>query len=199
MTRPHDRPAGESPVARDHHVEVLCDETYALRRVTYEHRRPDGSWRSVRRETYDVGNSAAALLVDETRDTVLLVRQYRLPAHLNGHPDGLLLEAPAGKIDDGETPDEAMRRELVEELGHRVDALELRGALYPSPGALTERIWLYVGRYGDDTRVGVGGGRPDEDESIEVVELPLAAARHLVDDGRIVDMKTVLLLRGLES
>jgi nudix-type nucleoside diphosphatase (YffH/AdpP family) len=176
---------------------VLSDERYTLRRVTYEQRRPDGSWRTTTREAYDVGNSAAALVVDPTRDTVLLVRQYRVPAHLDDHPDGLLLEAPAGKIDDGETAEAAIRRELVEEVGHRVGDLELRWALYPSPGALTERIWLFTGRYGDDTRVGDGGGRPDEGESVEVVELPLAVARELVDEGGIVDMKTVLLLSAL--
>src|SRR3954453_14853199 len=115
MPAPHDRPTSASPVARGHRDDVLSHETYARRPVTYERRQADGTWRSTRQETYDVGNSVAALLLDDTRDTVLLVRQYRLPAHVNDHPDGLLLELPAGKIDTGETPEDAIRRELVEE------------------------------------------------------------------------------------
>jgi nudix-type nucleoside diphosphatase (YffH/AdpP family) len=197
MPRPHDRPAGPNDDIRDLQVETLSDAWYVLRRATFERRQPDGSWAQEAREAYDRGNGAAALLHDPDRDTVLLVRQYRAPVHLNDHPDGMLLEVPAGLIDDGEDAAEAMRRELREEVGHDVDDLHAVYQLYMSPGSVTERLSLYLGTYGDRTRVGDGGGLADENEQIEVVELGLDDARAMADGGEIADAKTVLLIEAL--
>jgi nudix-type nucleoside diphosphatase (YffH/AdpP family) len=180
---------------RDIRVETLSDAWYTLRRATFAHRRPDGSWAEEQREAYDRGNGAAALLVDPIRDTVLLVHQYRLPAHLNDHPDGMLLEVPAGLIDDGEDAEEALRREIVEEVGHRVDDLTLVHRLYMSPGAVTEHLSLYTGTYGKGTRVGAGGGAAGEGEHLDVVEVALDDTRAMVATGEICDAKTVLLLQ----
>lgn len=110
---PHDTPAGPNPDVRNLRVEVLSDAWYTLRRATFEQRQPDGTWAETSREAYDRGNGACALLHDPDRDTILLVRQYRLPAHLNGHPDGMLLEVPAGLLDGGDAA-EGERLEVVE-------------------------------------------------------------------------------------
>ena len=178
-------------------VELLASGWHVLRRTTFEQRHRDGRWTTEQRETYDRGNGATILLHDVARGTVLLTCQFRFPVYVNGHPDGMLLEAPAGTIDDGETPEHAIRRELVEEVGHRVDDVELCWAPYASPGALTERMWLFATRYSDATRVGAGGGKEEEREHLEVVELELGSAYAMVDDGRIVDLKTVLLLEWM--
>jgi nudix-type nucleoside diphosphatase (YffH/AdpP family) len=197
--RPHDTPAGANPAIRGMHVEVLCDQWYVLRRATFEQLQADGSWRTERREAYDRGNGAVALLHDPERDTVLLVRQYRAPAHLNDHPDGMLLEAPAGLLDAGEDATEAMRRELQEEVGHRVSTLTKLWTLYMSPGSVTEHLTFFIGTYTPETRIGPGGGAADEHEHLDVVELALDEALAMVEDGRIVDAKTVLLLQHLQS
>jgi nudix-type nucleoside diphosphatase (YffH/AdpP family) len=195
VPRPHDTPAGPNPDVRDVRIEVLSDAWYTLRRATFQHRQPDGTWVEEQREAYDRGNGVAALLRDPDRGTVLLVRQYRLPAHLNDHPDGMLLEVPAGLIDDGEDADEALRREIEEEVGHRVDDLMLVHRLYMSPGAVTEHLSLFTGTYGERTRTGSGGGAADEAEHIDVVEVLLDDTRAMVADGRICDGKTVILLQ----
>jgi nudix-type nucleoside diphosphatase (YffH/AdpP family) len=197
MATPHDTPAGENPDVRDIRVEVLSDHWYVLRRATFERRQPNGSWRTEQREAYDRGNGVVALLHDPARDTVVLVRQYRLPAHLNDHPDGMLLEAPAGLVDAGEDAEQAIRRELREETGFEVDHLERRWQLYMSPGSVTEHVTFFVGTYHADDRRSAGGGADDEHEHTEVVELGLDEALDAVGAGQIVDAKTVLLLTDL--
>ena len=109
----------------------------------------------------------------------------------------MLLEAPAGKIDDGETPEATMRRELVEELGHKIERLDLIVTLYSTPGSVTERLWLFTGEYSDATKVAPGGGEDAESERLDIVELTLDDALGMVADGRIVDMKTVVLLQWM--
>jgi nudix-type nucleoside diphosphatase (YffH/AdpP family) len=178
-------------------VEVLSDAWYTLRRATFELRHADGTWATTSREAYDRGNGAAALLHDPERDTVVLVRQYRLPVHLNDHPDGMLLEAPGGLLDAREGAEEALRRELAEEIGHSVGPLHERYKLYMSPGSVTEHVTLFTGSYGESTRLTqpVTGG--ETDESVDVVELALDEAIAMVDDGRICDAKTVILIERL--
>lgn len=173
---------------------MLCDAWYTLRRATFDLRRPDGSWESTSREAYDRGNGAAALLHDPERDTILLVRQYRLPVHLNGHPDGMLLEVPAGLLDGDEGAEEALRREVAEEVGHDVGPLQRLFRLYMSPGSVTEHLTFFAGTYSAATRSGAGGGEADEGEHLDVVEVMLDEAAAMIADGRICDAKTVLLV-----
>jgi nudix-type nucleoside diphosphatase (YffH/AdpP family) len=194
MAAPHDTPAGENPNIRNMTVETICQAHYALHQATFEQRQLDGVWRRIVREAYDRGNGAAALLRHAERDTVLLVRQYRLPAHLNDHPDGMLLEVPAGLLDDGEDAEDALRRELQEEVGHTVGALQRLFQLYMSPGSVTEHLTFFVGEYTDETRTGEGGGEASEGEDLEILEVPFGEAQAMVADGRICDAKTVILL-----
>ncbi|WIJ46887.1 NUDIX domain-containing protein [Curtobacterium citreum] len=179
-------------VVRD--VEVTSDGWHVLRRTTFDVRGRDGSWTTQQRETYDRGNGAAVLPYDPERGTVLLTRQFRWPAYVNEHPDGMLVEVAAGLL-DADDPETAVRREAHEELGVRLGSLTHVVDAYMSPGSVTERVHCYAAPYSAADRVDAGGGVADEGEEIEVLEVPGDEALAMLGDGRIVDGKTILLLQ----
>ena len=175
-------------------VELLASGWHVLRRTTLERRRSDGEWVTEQRETYDRGNGATMLLHDVERRTVLLTRQFRYPVYVNGHPDGLLIEAAAGLLDD-DAPEVAVRREVEEELGVAVGEVQHVFDVFMSPGSVTERLHFYAAPYRPHDRTTAGGGLEEEGEDIEVLELPFDEALAMVDDGRIADAKTIMLLQ----
>ena len=175
-------------------VETLSDDWYVLKKTTFDYRQRDGTWSRQNRETYDRGNGATILLYDSEAGTILLTRQFRLPAYANGHPDGMLVEAPAGLL-DGDDPAEAIRREAEEETGVRVGDVTRLFEVFMSPGSVTERVTFFAAPYSHVDRVSDGGGLPGDGEDIEVLELPLQKAFQMIDDGEIVDGKTIMLLQ----
>ncbi|MCX4751114.1 NUDIX domain-containing protein [Kitasatospora sp. NBC_01287] len=190
----HGRELTGNPRVLVRDVEVLSCDWYVLRRTTFDYQHGDGHWSREQRETYDRGDGATVLLHDTARRTVLLTRQFRLPAYVNGHPDGMLLETAAGLL-DGDSPEEAIRREAAEETGHEVGAVERVFELYMSPGSVTERLHFFAAPYTPATATAAGGGVAAEGEDITTVELPFAEALDMIRDGRIADAKTVLLLQ----
>jgi nudix-type nucleoside diphosphatase (YffH/AdpP family) len=175
-------------------ITVLSDHWYVLRKATFDFLHRDGRWTREVREAYDRGNGVVVLLHDPSAGTVLLTRQFRLPAFVNGHADGMLIEAPAG-LDDGDDPEAAIRREAEEETGIRITEARRLFDLFMSPGSVTERVAFFVAAYTQADRVSAGGGLSHEGEDIEVIEVPLVEALAMVDSGQIADAKTVLLLQ----
>jgi nudix-type nucleoside diphosphatase (YffH/AdpP family) len=195
VSRPVPTPVPSSTdQVRLHGVEVLSDHWYTLRKVTFDLRRRDGQWQTQSREAYDRGNGAALLLFDPHRRTVILTRQFRLPAFLNGSADGMLIEACAGLL-DGDDPETCIRREAEEETGYRVRQPRKVFEAYMSPGSVTEKLHFFVAEYEPEDRILTGGGLADEGEDIEVVEMPLAEALAGIASGAIEDGKTVMLLQ----
>ena len=92
---------------------ILSNDWYVLKKTTFDFQRRDGTWQRQSRETYDRGNGATILLFNRDRRTVVLTRQFRLPAFVNGH-DGMMIEAAAGLLDNA-TPEERIRAEAEEE------------------------------------------------------------------------------------
>lgn len=185
---------GENERVRNLAIEVLSDHWYVLRKATFDYLHRDGTWTREVREAYDRGNGVVILLYDPDAGTVLLTRQFRLPAFVNGHPDGMLIEAAAGLL-DGDDPEAAIRREAEEESGVRVGAITRLFELFMSPGSVTERVTFFAATYSHQQRVSTGGGLTHEGEDIEVLELTLAEAMAMVARGEIADGKTVLLLQ----
>ncbi|MBS3647095.1 NUDIX domain-containing protein [Pseudaminobacter sp. 19-2017] len=175
--------------------EVLSDAWGVLKSTVFDYRRLDGNWERQTRETYDRGNGAAVLPYDPARNTVLLVRQFRFPAYLQGHPEPLL-EACAGLLDEDD-PETCARREAQEELGYQLHDLELICVPFMTPGSVTERLACFVARYSQEDRVSAGGGHIHEGEDIEVVEMTLEEAYRATRDGRISDAKTIVLIQHL--
>ena len=182
-------------------VRIRSEETVyqgwaRFKRYTFDVRRRDGTWQRLTREIQDHGNGVSVLPVDPDRGTVLLIRQFRLAARLGDH-DGMLIEACAGLIDDGETPEAAILREAEEELGYHLHDLRALFDLFTSPGAITERMAFFTARYTPADRIATGGGSAHEGEDIEVIEMTLDQAFAKVAGGEIADAKTVVLLQHL--
>ena len=174
-------------------AETLSDNWGRLTKYGIAYRRSDGVTERQFREVYDRGNGAAILLYNKQRRTIVLTRQFRLPALLNGDPGGMLLEAPAGLL-DADDPVTAIRREAEEETGYRITQVEEVLAPIMSPGSVTERLHLFVGAYTAADRVSAGGGHASEGEDIEVIEVTLDQALAMIERREIVDAKTILLV-----
>jgi nudix-type nucleoside diphosphatase (YffH/AdpP family) len=186
-----------NPRVRITGIEVLSDNWYTLRKATFEFQHRDGTWSTQHREAYDRGNGATALLLDPERRTVVLTRQFRMPAYLNGHQDGMLIETPGGLLDDDDADNAvtAVRREIEEETGYVVDELRPLFDVYMSPGSVTERVVFFTGTYHTAQRTGDGGGQAHEGEDIEVLEIGLDEAAAMIGTGAIRDGKTIMLIQ----
>lgn len=154
-----------------------------------------GEVRRHERELVDHGEAAVVLPIDRARGVAFLVKQWRTGLLSSDNP--YLLEACAGIVDPGETPEIAARREAEEEVGLKIGALRSLGTILPSIGTTSEKMHLFVA----DVSVGdlktAGGGVPHEGEEIEVVELPLAELYTMARDGRLNDAKTLVIVQRL--
>ena len=182
-----------APRIRVEEVEVLSDDWFVLKKTTFAFLRSDGTWQRQSRETYDRGNGATILLYDPRRRTVVLTRQLRYPAFVNGHDD-LLIEAPAGLLDAAE-PEVRIRAEVEEETGFQVREVRQVFDAFMSPGSVTERLHFFVGEYAPGDRKSAGGGNVAEGEDIAVLEVDLDEALAMIDAGTIRDGKTIMLLQ----
>ena len=172
-------------------TEVLHQSKYTLKNVTYTEGDED---KKLTREVYDRGDAAAILLYNKEAKTVVLTKQFRLPSFLNGNPQGVLIEACAGMLDEDDA-EACARREAEEETGYRVQAVQHAFDAYTSPGAVTEVIHCFVAEYTPGMKVSKGGGLALEGEAIELLEPTLNAALHMITTGEIKDAKTIMLLQ----
>ncbi len=172
-------------------VETLSDDWGVLKKTTFAYRHADGLWRTHSRETYDRGHGATILLYNRRRGTVVLTRQFRLPAYVTGHHD-MLIEACAGLL-DADNAEQCIMRETEEETGYRVAAPTRLFEVFMSPGSVTERLTFFVAEYEPGARVACGGGVEGED--IDVLELPIDDALAMIATGEIADGKTIILLQ----
>jgi nudix-type nucleoside diphosphatase (YffH/AdpP family) len=175
---------------------VLLDDFLKIEDVRLKHEKFDGGMSGeVRRLIVAHSDAVAAVIVNVARQTVILVRQFRYAPYTKG--EGWLLETAAGLIDEGESPEAAVRREILEEAGYEVGALERIAHFYATPGYSAERVTLFYAETKGDKPVTAGGGLAAEHEDIEIVELPFTEAFRLLDDGGIVDAKTIIGLMAL--
>lgn len=175
-------------------TKVLSEDTYILQKIRYEYYKPDGSRHEQSREVYDRGNAAAILLYNTENKTVILTKQFRLPAFVNGSKSGILIEACAGMIDK-ESPEDAIIREAMEETGYKISNVQKIFEAYMSPGTVTEIVHFFIAGYDENMKVDEGGGAKDEEENIDVIELNIEQAMELIKSGEINDGKTIMLLQ----
>ena len=174
--------------------EVLSDEHTTLKKYTFDIRKKDGEWETQEREVFDHGNAATVLLYNREEKTIVLTKQFRLATYVNGNPSGMLVETPAGLLEEGEAPEKTMLREIKEETGYEIENVQKVYEAYSSAGAFTELIHFYVAPYKRKQKVEEGGGLEEEGEEIRVMEIPFDKAISMVENGEIKDAKTILLL-----
>jgi len=175
-------------------TQILSDNWYTLKKVSFEMTRLDGAKSILEREAYDRGNGATILLYNKEYKTVVLTRQFRIPTFINGNETGYLIECCAGLLDKDNAED-CIRRETEEETGFRIDHLEKVFEAYMSPGSVTELLYFFVAAYSNEMKLHNGGGLKEENEYIEVLELPFENALEMIKSGEIKDGKTIMLLQ----
>lgn len=177
-------------------TEVLSDNWYTLRKITYAYFKDDGTKQIQTREAYDRGNGATILLYNKDQKTIILTRQFRLPTFVNGNKNGMLIEACAGLLDK-ENAEDCIRRETEEETGYKVKDIRKIFEAYMSPGSVTEILCFFIAEYSKEMKVTEGGGLEHEQEEIEVLELPFENALNMIYTSDIKDGKTIMLVQHL--
>ena len=174
--------------------ETLSDDWYKLYKYTLSWTDKSGHEVINTREAYDRGNGATILLYNKEKHCVVLTRQFRLPTLVNGNESGLLIETCAGLL-DLDNAEDCIRRETEEETGYRIDQVRKVFDVYMSPGSVTEILYFFVGEYSPKLKVHDGGGKVEESENIEVLELDFDRAYTMIAMGEIKDAKTIMLLQ----
>ncbi len=185
-----------NPGVKIHKTEILSNNWYTLKKVTFDFLTRKGNWIQQSREAYDRGNGATIMLYNREKKTIILTRQFRMPTFINGNETGLLIEACAGLL-DLDNPEDCIRRETEEETGFKLKDVKKVYEAYMSPGSVTEILYFFIAEYSHDMKVSEGGG-VDEDENIEVMEVTFESALNMIRTGEIKDAKTIMLLQYLK-
>ncbi|SIO26111.1 nudix-type nucleoside diphosphatase, YffH/AdpP family [Rhodovulum sp. ES.010] len=171
---------------------------FAVEEYGFRHRRFDGSWSpTLNRAAFFTADAATVLPYDSPRDRVLLIEQFRAGPYGRGDSECWSVEAIAGLVDPGETPESTVRREAVEEAGIEVGRLHPVYGYYPSPGAKTEFIYSFVGEANLPDDAGGLGGLAAEGEDIRAHVVPFDRAMDLVETGEIGNAPLILTLLWL--
>jgi GDP-mannose pyrophosphatase NudK len=174
---------------------TLSKEWATLDRIDYNYQFKTGEWKPISRECYNRGDGAAILLYNSDKGTVILTKQFRMPIYENNKSEGMSIEACAGAIDNKDNPLETILRETEEEVGYKINSAKQVLSAYTSPGALTEKMYLFVAEYNTEMKANEGGGLEIENEEIEVLELPFSQAIEMIKNEEIIDAKTIMLLQ----
>jgi nudix-type nucleoside diphosphatase (YffH/AdpP family) len=186
------------PQVRIKDEKILSDEHSVLKEIHFDIQKKNGEWETQTREVYDRGNAVTILLYNKEKSTVILTRQFRIASYVNGNSSGMLIEACAGMLEEGEKPDQAIIREVAEETGYAIKEVQKVLEVYSSPGAFIELLYYYIAPYTKEQKVSAGGGLEEEGEEVKVLEVPFREALQMIDRGEIKDAKTILLLQYMQ-
>ena len=183
-----------NPKVKIRSIKNLSDDWYKLDKVNFDYQLKNNSWQNQTRESYDRGNGACVLLFNKENNKVVLTKQFRMPTYLNGNSDGMTIEVCAGLL-DGDDPITCIMKEAEEETGYKIQNASKVLEVYSTPGAVTEIIHYFVAEYNSKMKVSSGGGKAEETEEIEVLEIDFNQALLMIEEGKINDAKTIILLQ----
>lgn len=171
--------------------EIIFNEFFKVKKAHLTHDKFDGSTSPLlRRYSFEKNNAVCVIAYHSEKESILLVNQHRYPPMVHGI--GWVTEVVAGGLNEGENPDEAIIREMEEEVGYSPKSVELIHDFYVSPGVFTERLKLYYAEITEVDKVNNGGGLDDEDEDIELKWIPIIEVAKLLTSGLIIDAKTII-------
>ena len=172
----------------------LSNNYYVLDKVNFDYKTKNGIWKNQNRESYNRGDGAAILLYNPNTKTVILTKQFRMPSFLNGNENGMMIEVCAGLLDKND-PITCIKKEAEEETGYQIKQPKKVFEIYSTPGAVTEKIHYFIAAINENMKISEGGGLEDENEEIEVLEIPFKKALKMIYSGEIQDAKTIILLQ----
>ena len=177
----------------------ILEDVFKVEEAYLRHEKFNGEMSDVvRRISLERGDSVAVIIFNLDSQKIILISQFRYPSYTKGN--GWLVEAIAGIVDPGETPEESARREVREETGLHVARMEHISIFYPSPGGSSERIFLYYSEVsGESAKYSKNGGLACEGEDIQAVEISLTDALGKIKSGEIMDAKTIIGIYWLEN
>ena len=176
----------------------VFDSFFKIDEAKLQYERFDGTMSPViARLCFERGDSVAAVILNTDEKEVVMTNQFKYPSFAKG--PGWITELIAGMIDGDESPEVAMRREILEETGYRAATLEYINTFYVSPGGSSERIVLFYAEVTNADKVERGGGLPSEAEDIKLVRLPLQEVERALSTNQIIDAKTMVGLMWLQQ
>ncbi len=176
----------------------VFDDFFKIDEIHLSYERFDGQMsQTLRQLVFERGDSVAAVLMNKETSRVILISQFRCPTYEKG--PGWIVETIAGKLEADETPEEAIRREILEEVGYKVNRLTPISTFYVSPGGTSERIILYYAEVTNTDKVRDGGGLATEHEDIKILEYSLLELWKMLKSGQIADAKTLIGLMWLQN
>ncbi|MCT0089228.1 ADP-ribose diphosphatase [Proteus mirabilis] len=183
-------------------VELISKKTlykgfFRMNEYRFKHRLFKGGWSAeVKREVFERGHAGVLLAYDPKRDEVVLIEQIRIPAYETSQTPWLL-EVIAGMVEEGESPEEVVRREATEEAGITIGRCKPIVSYLSSPGGTSERMYVYVGEVDATTATGIHG-LACENEDIRVHVVSREQAYQWVEEGIIDNAASVIALQWLQ-
>ncbi len=181
-----------------HEKSRVFDGFFKIDQALLRYERFDGQISEVvSRLNFERGDAVAAIIYNRQTENVILVNQFKYPTYEKG--PGWITETVAGILEEDESPEDALKREILEEVGYEIERLLHISTFYVSPGGSSERVFLYVAEVVDAGKVASGGGLAEESEDIAIVKIPVAELGDVLAAGEIQDAKTIIGIMWLQN
>jgi nudix-type nucleoside diphosphatase (YffH/AdpP family) len=166
-----------------------------LEHINYDFTFKSGKSINLTHEVYGRTDGVAILLYNIQTKNIILSKQFRMPVFIAGVSSGISIEVVGGAIDENESIEDSVFREVREEVGYSISEIKKISTLFLSPGLVKERVDLYVDAYKEEDKTAEGGGLMIENEEIEVLEISFNEALKMLERGEIIDARTIILLQ----